>query len=64
MKKTQILLLCVAAITLAGCYEEPKVAVHEPGQYLGPQDQLLQVAGTAEQSKRLAKRFQMVQTDR
>ena len=54
----------VLALLLTGCFEQPEVQLHEPGQYLGQQDPLLKVAGTSEQDERLAKRFQMIQTDR
>lgn len=54
----------ISVLLLSGCFEEPEVQLHEPGQYSGPKDPLLDVAGTSEQEERLAKRFQMIQTDR
>jgi hypothetical protein len=57
-----IALLLVSS--LSGCFEEPEVQLHEPGQYMGQKDPLLEVAGTSEQEERLAKRFEMIQTDR
>jgi hypothetical protein len=63
-KITGFMTLAVLALALTGCYEEPVVQVHEPGEYLGANDPLLQVAGTPQQQERLAERFKMIQTDR
>ena len=49
---------------LAGCTESTTVELHEPGEYLGKTDPLLQVAGTREQAEKLRERVLMVQTDR
>lgn len=50
---------------LVGCAEEPPVVeIHEPGEYKGKLDPLLNKAGTAEHEGRLRERFRMVQTDR
>ncbi len=51
------------AVTLSGCYEAPDVTVHEPGTYKGPRDPLL-ATDSAARADTLAKRFEMVQTDR
>ena len=64
MKITLFILSLLAVLTLTGCFEQPEVVVHEPGKYMGKEDPLLKVAGSSEQDELLAKRFQMVQTDR
>jgi uncharacterized lipoprotein YajG len=56
--------LLMSLVLLSGCYEEPEVQLHQPGQYLGSKDPLLEIAGTAQQDERLAQRFKMIQTDR
>ena len=47
---------------LAGCYEEPKMTVHEPGKYKGQQDDSL--GGAADREQALQQRFQNGQVDR
>jgi hypothetical protein len=55
----------VAAMTLlAGCGDSTSVAIHQPGQYKGPRDPLLDTTVTSEHRERLANRLEMVQTDR
>jgi hypothetical protein len=63
-KFTAFIILSVSILLLSGCYEEPEVQVHEPGQYMGAKDPLLEVAGTQQQQDRLAERLKMIQTDR
>lgn len=48
---------------LGGCWESTDVTVHEPGQYKGPSDPLLQQSA-ASRADILQKRFEMVQVDR
>lgn len=55
------LAVCLA---LAGCYEDNTVKLHEPGQYLGTRDTLLNASGTPELQDKLSQRFNHVQTDR
>ena len=64
VKLTGLITVLATVLLLTGCYEEAQVQVHQPGQYMGPQDPLLKLAGTAEQNERLAKRLQAIQTDR
>jgi len=55
--------LVIAAAGLSGCYEDADVTVHEPGKYKGATDPLLSQQAAA-RDEALAKRFQIVQTDR
>lgn len=50
-------------LALAGC-GEPQVALHEPGDYSGNADPLLQKSGTEAFDNQLRDRMTMVQTDR
>jgi len=54
-------LLCAAG--LAGCWEDADVTVHEPGEYKGSEDPLLNQQASS-RAESLEKRFQLVQTDR
>ncbi len=55
----------VAAMTLlAGCNDSTSVEIHEPGQYKGRRDPLLDTTVTSEHKERLANRLEMIQTDR
>ncbi len=56
--------LVASASLTSGCYEEPTVEIHEPGEYQGASDPLLEIAGSPAQNDRLAERFLAVQTDR
>ncbi|MEQ8250114.1 MAG: hypothetical protein RLW61_16055 [Gammaproteobacteria bacterium] len=47
---------------LAGCYESPRVTLHEPGVYRGPHDPLLDK--TSALASALEVRFDRVQRDR
>ena len=52
-------------LTVAGCGDQvTSVTLHEPGQYKGAHDPLLDVAGTTEFNQKLQQRLQQVQTDR
>ena len=51
-------------VMLVGCYETSDVTVHEAGVYKGPDDPLIALTATKEHQDKLAKRFNMVQTDR
>jgi hypothetical protein len=48
----------------AGCDSQTTVELHEPGQYKGARDPLLDVAGTPEFEAKLRQRLEQVQTDR
>ena len=61
MRRLLVVLLCVGG--LAGCSESPDFTVHEPGQYKGSMDPLLQQQA-ASRNEVLAKRFNLVQADR
>jgi len=52
-----------ALLLLAGC-GEPQVELHEPGDYSGTPDPLLEISGTEAFNDKLRDRFMMVQTDR
>ena len=55
-----IILIVFGSLALSGCLEDFQVTLHEPGIYMGPEDQLL---GTS-QSSALAERLSSGQTDR
>jgi len=63
-KKSAVGAIVSMAFLVAGCYEDPTVQMHEPGEYQGATDPLLKIAGTPDQNERLASRFLAVQTDR
>ena len=52
------------AVIVSGCYESADVTVHNPGQFKGMNDPLLDAKSTAEREEVLQKRFQLVQVDR
>ena len=52
-----------AAFMLSGCWEDPEVTLHEPGEYKGSRDPLLNQQASA-RVEQLQKRFQLVQMDR
>jgi len=54
-------LLC---LLIFGCGESTRIEWHEPGEYQGRIDPLLDKAGTPEQNQRLQERLLQVQTDR
>ena len=55
--------LLLGAGAIAGCYETPDVTIHEPGQYKGKRDPLLNQQASS-RDEALHKRFDLVQTDR
>jgi hypothetical protein len=66
MKRRGALTIAVlaGAVVVSGCYESADVTVHEPGQFKGMKDPLLDAKSTAEREEILQKRFQLVQVDR
>ena len=66
MKRRGALTIAVlaSAVIMSGCYESSGVVVHEPGEFKGKKDPLLDAKSTAEREEILQKRFQMVQADR
>jgi hypothetical protein len=52
-----------AAMLLSACYEDPGVTVHEPGEYKGERDPLME-ADADSRATTLTERFNMVQADR
>ncbi len=52
-----------AAAGLGGCYESTDITLHEPGEYKGQRDPLLDQQGAAHDES-LKKRFQLVQVER
>lgn len=52
------------AVIVSGCYESADVTVHNPGEFKGMKDPLLDAKSTAEREEILQKRFQLVQVDR
>ncbi len=65
MRLTPMLVFLAASglAGLSGCSESPNVTLHEPGQFKGARDPLLDQQGSARQEA-LGKRFQLVQQDR
>jgi hypothetical protein len=63
--KTAIQVLALLGVTafLAGCYDSAEVTVHEPGEYKGRSDPLLQ-SDAESRASTLEERFKLVQTDR
>ena len=57
-------LVCGLLLLTVGCDSQITVEMHEPGQYKGARDPLLDVAGTPEFTAKLQQRLQQVQTDR
>jgi len=53
-----------ASAGLSGCWESTDVTVHEPGEYKGMKDPLVESKSAAAREETLQQRFQMVQTDR
>lgn len=64
LRRLMVPLLAAGAVTLAGCYDEPGVTLHEPGVYKGDQDPLLGKIAAEGHHEELADRFRTVQTDR
>ena len=54
--------LAATVLLLAGCYEDPKVTLHEPQVYKGDKDPL--TSDAASRQEELRKRFELVQIDR
>ena len=64
MKKSLLMAVgVVATLGLTGCWEDPEVTLHEPGEYKGTRDPLLNQQAAA-RTEALQKRFQLVQADR
>ena len=65
MKTIQLLAAGVAMVAVvAACYESPDVSLHEPGQYLGKTDPLVEKMKSEDFRRQLVDRFKEVQTDR
>jgi len=66
MKRRGALTIAALAsvVILSGCYESGDVTVHNPGEFKGMKDPLLDAKSTAEREEVLQKRFQLVQVDR
>jgi hypothetical protein len=62
-KPTLFPALVLLAGLLTGCYESSDITVYEPGEYKGKRDPLLS-QDPGQRAETLAKRFEMVQTDR
>jgi len=58
-----ISVIALLSFNLSGCWESTDITVHEPGEYMGAADQLLQ-ADVGARSDQLKERFQTVQIDR
>ena len=56
-------MVVIGAVGLTSCYETADVTVHEPGQYKGVGDPLLQQQASAREEA-LRKRFEVGQLDR
>ena len=52
-----------AAVLLTACWEDPQITLHQPGEYKGSRDPLLDQQASA-RSEQLQKRFELVQMDR
>lgn len=63
--KPIIYLFSIVGVTLllSACYESSDVTVHEPGEYKGEADSLMQTDAES-RAETLEERFNMVQTDR
>ncbi|HSH43624.1 MAG TPA: hypothetical protein VK973_16005 [Arenicellales bacterium] len=59
----QVLALLGGTALLAGCYDSADVTVHEPGEYKGTSDPLLN-SDAESRAETLEERFKLVQTDR
>ena len=60
----KVLLICfvlASSLALSSCLEDFQITLHEPGQYMGPEDPLVDKGS---QSSVLAKRFNAGQIDR
>ena len=55
--------VALLSFNLSGCWESTDITVHQPGEYMGAPDQLLQ-ADVGARSDKLKERFQTVQIDR
>jgi uncharacterized lipoprotein YajG len=62
-KARAVLGVMAASVMLTGCWEEPTVTLHKPGEYKGSPDPLLNQQASA-RSEQLQKRFELVQMDR
>lgn len=58
-------LLVLGLFLLSGCIEqEIEQSLHQPGEYKGARDPLLDVSGTSDFTAKLEQRMNQVQTDR
>jgi hypothetical protein len=62
--KSLIFVVAFSIMALAACYESPDITFHEPAEYKGSGDPLLEKQASSEQQEALRKRFLQVQTDR
>lgn len=57
-------LATLLVIALFGCTDAAQVELHEPGEYKGDTDPLLQASTSEDLNEQLRQRFMTVQTDR
>ena len=57
-------LMVMGTVMLSRFLDETTVELHEPGEYKGAPDPLVQLSGTSEFSSRLQDRLLQIQTDR
>ncbi len=55
--------VALMSLALSGCWESTDITMHEPGEYMGAPDPLMQ-ADVSARSEQLKDRFQLVQVDR
>lgn len=63
-KLTTLVVLIAAVVTLGGCYEDMGVSLHEPGEYKGKHDPLVNKMQQQQLQQSLDQRFKTGQTDR
>lgn len=51
-------------VLVFGCTDPPSIEIHEPGEYKGQTDPLVQKSEHSEHQEALRERLRMVQTDR
>ena len=54
----------VLGLSLTACSDSNEVTLHEPGEYKGAVDPLIEKQASAEQQEKLIQRFNQIQTDR
>jgi len=57
MRSFTVALLVAMSLVASGCYEDPSVTLHEPGEYRGAKDPLLAKQASPEQQAKLAERL-------